>query len=183
MPFSFRPAPLGGLLVVEPRAFPDGRGFFFESYKASDFAKAGVAGPFVQDNHSLSSLGSVRGLHFQRPPFAQGKLVRVTRGRVWDVAVDLRKSSETFGTWYGLELSAENRLQLWIPVGFAHGFVALEEGTELQYKCSSEYAPSSEGGIRWDDPVLGIKWPLKGAVVSEKDGRLPDFDPKGEYFA
>jgi dTDP-4-dehydrorhamnose 3,5-epimerase len=153
-----------------------------ESFKASDFAAAGIAGVFVQDNHSVSSLGSVRGLHFQRPPHAQGKLVRVTRGRVWDVAVDIRGGSSTFGKWHGFELSAANRLMFWIPPGFAHGFVALDEGTELQYKCTAEYAPASEGGIRWDDPTLGIEWPLKGAVVSEKDGKLPAFDPLGGYF-
>ncbi len=183
MPFSFREAPIAGLLIAEPRLFPDSRGFFFESFKSSDFAKAGIAEAFVQDNHSKSSLGTVRGLHFQRPPFAQGKLVRVTRGRVWDVAVDLRKGSKSFGKWYGLELSAENRLEFWIPIGFAHGFVALEESTELQYKCTAEYAPASEAGIRWDDPTLGIEWPLAGAVVSEKDVTLPTFDPEGEYFA
>jgi len=183
MPFNFRAGSIAGLVIVEPRLFPDGRGAFMESYKASDFAAAGIAGPFAQDNHSTSSLGTVRGLHFQRLPQAQGKLVRVTRGRVWDVAVDLRRSSPTFGKWEGFELSAANRLMFWIPVGFAHGFVALEEGTELQYKCTDEYAPSSEGGIRWDDPILGIAWPVRDAVVSEKDGKLPAFEPEGEYFS
>lgn len=183
MPFAFREGPLAGLVIVEPRLFPDSRGAFMESYKASDFAKAGIATVFAQDNHSISSRGTVRGLHFQRPPFAQGKLVRVTRGRVWDVAVDLRKGSASFGTWYGLELSAENRLEFWIPVGFAHGFVALEDGSELQYKCTAEYAPASEGGIRWDDPALAIEWPMGGAAVSEKDAILPSFDPSGDYFA
>ena len=182
MPFGFKQGPLEGLVIVEPRLFPDGRGSFMESYKASDYSGAGIAGPFVQDNHSVSSRGTVRGLHFQRQPHAQGKLVRVTRGRVWDVAVDVRKASPTFGKWYGLELSVENRLQFWIPAGFAHGFVALEEGTELQYKCTAEYAPASEGGIRWDDPILAIAWPVAGAVVSEKDARLPPFDPRADYF-
>lgn len=209
MPFSFREASLPGILIVEPRLFPDERGSFMESYKASDFDRAGIAGPFVQDNHSISSRGTVRGLHFQRGAAAQGKLVRVIRGRAWDVAVDLRRSSPTFGKWYGLELSAENRLQFWIPEGFAHGFVALEEGTELQYKCTAEYAPMAEGGIRWDDPTLGIHWPLDGVslmgtvtdkrgtapslvgtvikgplagTVSERDSRLPAFDPQAEYF-
>jgi len=182
MPFSFKEGPLAGLAIVEPRSFPDGRGAFMESYKASDFAAAGINGPFVQDNHSVSSAGTVRGLHFQRPPQAQGKLVRVTRGRAWDVAVDLRKASASFGKWYGVELSAANRLELWIPVGFAHGFVALDEGTELQYKCTAEYAPASEGGIRWDDPILAIAWPLRDAVVSEKDAKLPAFDAGAGYF-
>jgi len=182
MPFVFREAGIDGLLIVEPRSFPDGRGSFMESFKASDFARAGISGSFVQDNHSFSALGTVRGLHFQREPHAQGKLVRVTRGRVWDVAVDLRKASASFGKCFGLELSAANRLEFWIPVGFAHGFVALEEGTELQYKCTAEYAPASEGGIRWDDPSLAIDWPLRDAVVSEKDAILPFFDPKAAYF-
>ena len=146
------------------------------------FRAAGIVGPFVQDNHSVSSPGTVRGLHFQREPHAQGKLVRVTRGRVWDVAVDLRMGSRSFGKWEGIELSAANRLMFWIPVGFAHGFVALEEGTELQYKCTDEYAPGSEGGIRWDDGGLAIDWPLREAHVSEKDAALPSFDPNGGYY-
>ncbi len=182
MPFSFTETPIPGLLVVEPRAFPDERGFFMETFKASEFAAAGVTGPFVQDNHSASARGVLRGLHFQRAPHAQGKLVRVSAGRVWDVAVDLRSDSPTFGRWHGIELSAENRLMFWIPAGFAHGFVALEDGSELQYKCTAEYHGPSDGGIRWDSPALAIDWPLRDVLVSPKDAALPEFDPGTLYF-
>jgi len=146
-----------------------------ETYKESDFTAAGIPGPFVQDNHSRSSRGTLRGLHFQKAPYAQGKLVRVTRGAVWDVAVDLRPGSVTFGKWFGIELSETNKILLWIPPGFAHGFVALEDNTELQYKCTAEYHAPSDGGIRWDDPDIGIPWPDLGIpyILSEKDKKLP----------
>lgn len=173
MPFSFKDTPLSGLLVVEPRVFPDPRGFFMETFKASEFAAAGVPGPFVQDNHSRSSKGVLRGLHFQRAPHAQGKLVRATRGAIWDVAVDLRPGSASYGKWYGLELSEENHLLFWIPEGFAHGFVALRDGSELQYKCTAEYDAASDGGVRWDDPELAIAWPIRDVAVSPKDAALP----------
>ncbi|HAW58852.1 MAG TPA: dTDP-4-dehydrorhamnose 3,5-epimerase, partial [Bacteroidales bacterium] len=150
MPFKFNSTPIQGLMVIEPRAFSDDRGFFMESYKASDFIAAGITVRFVQDNHSRSCYGTLRGLHFQKDPHAQGKLVRVTQGKAWDVAVDLRAESSTFGKWHVVELSAENKLLFWIPEGFAHGFVALEDGTELQYKCTSEYAPESDSGIIWN---------------------------------
>lgn len=184
MPFVFTETPIPGLLVVEPRSFPDGRGFFMETFKATEFERAGIPGPFVQDNHSKSARGVLRGLHFQRPPHAQGKLVRVTTGRVWDVAVDLRFGSPTFGKWQGLELSADNRRMFWLPAGFAHGFVALEDDTELQYKCTAEYHGPSDAGIRWDDPILAIRWPDLGVppVLSDKDARLPAFDPSNGYF-
>ena len=173
MPFSFTPGPIEGLVIIEPRIFPDERGFFMETFKQSDFATAGIPGPFVQDNHSRSSRGTLRGLHFQRPPYAQGKLVRVTRGAVWDVAVDLRRTSSTYGKWYALELSAQNHLMFWIPPGFAHGFVALEDDTELQYKCTAEYHAPSDGGVRWNDPDLAITWPMLDVLVSPKDASLP----------
>ena len=173
MPFTFGTTTIPGLLVIDPRVFPDERGFFMETYKDSDFAGAGIPGPFLQDNHSRSSRGTLRGLHFQREPHAQGKLVRVSVGRVWDVAVDLRDGSSMYGRWYGLELSADNRRMFWIPAGFAHGFVALENGTELQYKCTAEYHGPSDGGIRWDDPDLGIAWPMRDVLVSAKDIALP----------
>ncbi len=144
-----------------------------ETYKHSDFARAGIPSTFVQDNHSSSSRGIVRGLHYQLPPHAQGKLVRVPFGSVWDVAVDLRRGSPTFGKWVGLELSQENRMMLFIPPGFAHGFLALSEHAELFYKCTSEYDRASEAGVRWNDPDLGIGWPTEVAGVSEKDGGLP----------
>jgi len=175
MPFTFIPGPIEGLIIIEPRVFADERGFFLESYKASDFAAAGIKETFVQDNHSRSSRGTLRGLHFQKAPYAQGKLVRVTRGAVWDVAVDLRPGSVTFGKWFGIELSETNKILLWIPPGFAHGFVALEDNTELQYKCTAEYHAPSDGGIRWDDPDIGIPWPDLGIpyILSEKDKKLP----------
>ena len=175
MPFVFTPGPIEGLIIIEPRLFHDQRGFFMETYKESDFTAAGIPGPFVQDNHSRSCRGTLRGLHFQKPPHAQGKLVRVTRGAVWDVAVDLRPGSSSFGAWYGLELSEENRRMFWIPPGFAHGFVALLDDSELQYKCTAEYHGPSDGGIRWDDPDLAIDWPDLGIpyILSEKDKKLP----------
>ena len=175
MPFTFTKTPIEGLVIIEPRAFPDERGFFMESYKQSDFEKVGILGPFVQDNHSRSKRGVLRGLHFQRPPYAQGKLVRVSRGHAWDVAVDLRKGSPTFGKYFALELSESNRLMLWIPAGFAHGFLALEDDTELQYKCTAEYNAASDGGLRWNDPDIAIAWPDIGIppIVSAKDAALP----------
>jgi len=175
MPFTFTKAPIEGLVIIEPRAFPDERGFFMESYKQSDFEKAGILGPFVQDNHSRSKRGVLRGLHFQRPPYAQGKLVRVSRGSAWDVAVDLREGSATFGKYFALELSESNRLMFWIPAGFAHGFLALEDDTELQYKCTAEYNAASDGGLRWNDPDIAIAWPDIGIppLVSAKDAALP----------
>jgi len=175
MPFTFTKAPIEGLVIIEPRAFLDERGFFMESYKQSDFEKAGILGPFVQDNHSRSKRGVLRGLHFQRPPYAQGKLVRVSRGRAWDVAVDLREGSSTFGKYFALELSESNRRMFWIPVGFAHGFLALEDDTELQYKCTAEYNAASDGGLRWNDPDIAIAWPDIGIppLVSAKDAALP----------
>ena len=175
MPFQMRTTPIDGLLVIEPKVFADERGFFMESFKASDFAAFGITQNFVQDNHSKSRKGVIRGLHFQRAPYAQGKLVRVTRGRAWDVAVDLRKGSPTFGTWCAVELSADNHLLFWIPEGFAHGFLALEDDTELLYKCTAEYNPTSDGGVRWNDPDIAVAWPQIGVspLLSSKDAVLP----------
>jgi len=173
MPLTFASSPVKGLLIVTPRVFHDDRGFFIETYKESDLDKAGITERFVQDNHSRSSKGVLRGLHFQRAPHAQAKLVRVTRGRLWNVAVDLRPGSPTYREWYGTELSEENRVMLYIPAGFANGFVALEDETELQYKCSVEYDAASDGGVRWDDPELAIRWPARDVLVSAKDAALP----------
>lgn len=172
MPFDFEPAPLAGLVVVRPKVFSDGRGSFLESFKKSEFAAAGIVDEFVQDNQSVSRRGTLRGLHFQRPPHAQAKLVRVVRGAVWDVGVDLRGGSPTYLTWFGLELSAANALMLYIPAGFAHGFVALEDDTVFAYKCSAEYDRRSEGGIRWDDPDIGISWPIEQIEVSDRDASM-----------
>lgn len=157
--------------LIEPRVFHDDRGFFLENWNARTFAEAGIGTAFVQDNHSRSAKGVLRGLHYQiRNP--QGKLVRVIAGAVYDVAVDLRKSSPTFGRWVGFELSAKNMLQCWIPPGFAHGFLSLEDGTELLYKCNDFYAAQFERSLLWNDPALGIAWPLERAgapILSAKD--------------
>lgn len=164
------PTDIEGLLVIEPQVFGDDRGFFFESFNARRFAETtGVQAEFVQDNHSRSAKNVLRGLHYQIEQ-AQGKLVRVTSGAVFDVAVDLRKSSPTFGKWYGLELSAENKRQLWIPAGFAHGFVVTSDYAEFLYKTTDYYAPQFERAIIWNDPSIGIEWPLDGEpLLSGKD--------------
>jgi dTDP-4-dehydrorhamnose 3,5-epimerase len=164
-----------GLFVFEPRVFADDRGAFFESFNAQRFREAtGLDLDFVQDNHSISRKGVVRGLHYQLPPHAQGKLVRVAVGSAYDVAVDIRKTSATFGKWAGVLLSAENRKQFWIPAGFAHGFMALEDGTEFLYKTTDFWHGASERAIRWDDPQLAIDWPDGGPpVVSGKDAIAP----------
>lgn len=161
---------LPGVIILEPQVFGDQRGFFFESFNARRFAEAtGLQREFVQDNHSRSAKGVLRGLHYQLQQ-TQGKLVRVTAGEVYDVAVDLRRSSPTFGRWVGVHLSAENKRQLWVPEGFAHGFVVLSEFAEFLYKTTDYYAPEHERCIRWDDPSLAIDWPLDGAPqLSAKD--------------
>ena len=164
-----------GLLVIEPRVFGDSRGYFFESYNTKAFEEAVGNVTFVQDNESKSSYGVVRGLHFQKPPYAQAKLVRVVKGKVLDVAVDLRKNSPTFGKYGAMELSEENHRQMFIPRGFAHGFSVLSEEVIFQYKCDNFYAPQSEGAVAWDDPDLGIDWkvPADKALLSDKDRKHP----------
>lgn len=159
-----------GPLIVEPRVFGDERGFFLESWNAEAFREAGLDLAFVQDNHSRSAKGVLRGLHFQNPG-PQGKLVRVVAGAVYDVAVDLRRSSPHFGKWIGVELSAANKRMLWVPEGFAHGFLTLEDNTDFLYKCTAPYAPQNEHSLAWDDPVVGIDWPLAGMTpaISAKD--------------
>lgn len=164
------PLDIPDVLLIEPSVFEDERGYFFESFNQSAFHKAtGLAVNFVQDNESLSRKGVLRGLHLQRPPHEQGKLVRVVSGAVYDVAVDLRKSSPHYGKWCGATLSAADKKQLFIPAGFAHGFAVLEDHTIFSYKCSGYYAKKSEVCIAWDDPDLGIEWPLNHPVISEKD--------------
>lgn len=165
-----------GLLLVKPGVFTDERGYFFESFNAERYRALGIpADEFVQDNVSCSKRGVLRGLHFQLAPFAQGKLVSVLRGKVLDVAVDIREGSTTFGKHIAVELSSENHHQLWIPAGFAHGFLALEDDTVFSYKVTAPYAKEHEGGIRYDDPDIGIEWPHVegGLIVSEKDTALP----------
>lgn len=167
---------LPGVLILTPPRFGDSRGFFSESWNKAGLCDAGVDIDFVQDNHSLSSsLGTGRGLHFQAPPFAQDKLVRCGRGTLFDVAVDIRQGSPTYGKWFGVELSFENGKQLFIPAGFLHGFVTREPDTEIIYKCSNYYAPQADGTIRLDDPDIGIDWGLGGAklILSEKDTAAP----------
>lgn len=156
--------------LIEPKVFGDERGFFLESWNQNAFDAAGINARFVQDNHSRSARGVLRGLHYQLDP-AQGKLVRVVAGAVFDVAVDMRKSSPTFGQWVGYELSAQNRRMLWVPQGFAHGFLTLEDGTDFLYKCTDFYAPASEHCLAWDDAAVGVAWPLDGMtpLVSAKD--------------
>jgi dTDP-4-dehydrorhamnose 3,5-epimerase len=163
---------LPGVLIIEPRVFGDARGFFMETWNAGAFAAAGLDLTFVQDNHSRSQKGVLRGLHFQNPG-PQGKLVRVANGAVFDVAVDLRASSPTFGKWVGVELSAANKRMFWVPEGFAHGFLTLEPETDFLYKCTAPYAPQSEFTLAWDDPVVGIEWPDIGGdpIISDKDAR------------
>lgn len=177
---------LPDVLLLEPARFGDERGFFSESWNKKTLFAAGIDIEFVQDNHSLSStVNTVRGLHFQSPPHAQAKLVRCGRGRLFDVAVDIRKGSPTFGRWVGFELSSENGLQLLIPEGFLHGFVTLEPDTEIVYKCSDFYAPECDGAVRFDDPDIGIEWPMSGdAILSQKDAAAPvlkDFDSPFVY--
>lgn len=159
-----------GPLIIEPKVFGDERGFFLETWNAAAFAQAGLDLTFVQDNHSRSQKGVLRGMHFQNPG-PQGKLVRVVRGAVFDAVVDLRRSSPTFGQWTGVTLSAENKRLFWVPEGFAHGFLTLEDDTDFLYKCTAPYAPQHEASLAWDDPTVGIEWPLDGIEVklSAKD--------------
>ncbi|MBV7266320.1 dTDP-4-dehydrorhamnose 3,5-epimerase [Erythrobacter ani] len=168
------PTPIEGPLIIEPQVFGDDRGFFLESWNADRFAECGIETMFVQDNHSRSQKGVLRGLHFQNPG-PQGKLVRVVSGAVFDVAVDLRRSSATFGKWTGVELSAENKRMFWVPQGFAHGFLTLEDDTDFLYKCDAAYAPANEHSLAWDDPAIGIDWPTSGIEVQlsakDRDGR------------
>jgi dTDP-4-dehydrorhamnose 3,5-epimerase len=176
MPFSFKKLEIPGLVLIEPRVFEDGRGFFMETYKAPDFAAAGINGSFVQENHSRSSKGVLRGLHYQNPPFAQAKLVRVVRGEIFDVAVDIRKGSPTWAKWVGVVLSEENRYILYVPETFAHGFCVLSEIAEVIYKTTGVYSPESEAGIIWNDADLNIDWPVKQPILSEKDRKLPSLE-------
>ena len=182
MPFTFEKTPLDGVVVVTPRVFPDGRGFFMETYKRSEFAKAGIDVEFIQDNHSSSSKGVVRGLHYQKAPYAQAKLIRVSRGAVFDVVVDIRKGSSTYGQWFGVELSEGSRKMLYVPVGFAHGFAALSDDVEMQYKVTVEYCREAEAGIAWDDPAVGVRWPFGNPTLSEKDTVLPSLERADNNF-
>ena len=176
MPFF--PTPIEGLMVFEPAVFSDERGYFFESYNRRTWEQAGIQCDFVQDNQARSTRGVLRGLHYQSGEMAQAKLVRVVEGEVLDVAVDLRPDSATYGQWYGIRLSAENKKQLFVPRGFAHGYLVLSETAEFAYKCDNFYSKAHEGGLRYDDPKVGIDWgfDLSQVIVSEKDKELPYLD-------
>ena len=173
MPLSFRDTDIPGVVVIEPQIFEDSRGFFMETLKRSELVAAGLEADFVQENHSLSRRGTVRGLHFQNPPAAQAKLVRAVVGDVFDVAVDIRTGSPTFGAWTSVLLSGDNKSSLYIPPWCAHGFCVLSETAEVIYKTTAEYAPALEGGILWNDPEIGIPWPIESPTLSERDGQLP----------
>ena len=164
------------LHIIKPKVFEDIRGYFFESYNKQEFIRLGIDQNFVQDNESMSQKGVLRGPHFQRPPFAQGKLVRVMQGSVMDVAVDIRKLSPTYGQWVSVILSQHNKWMYWIPPGFAHGFVALEDNTVFFYKCTNGYNKESEGSILWNDPTLNIDWKMDNPVLTEKDKQAPSFE-------
>ena len=171
MPFEFKRLKIPDVILVIPKVFEDERGFFAETYKRSDFIKNGVPFDFVQDNHSKSNKGVLRGLHYQLNPKAQGKLVRVVRGALLDVAVDIRRGSPYYAKWISVELNAENKHMLWVPPGFAHGILILENNTELLYKVTEEYSPENDRGILWNDRELGIKWPTNEPVLSAKDAK------------
>lgn len=184
--FKFIETKIKDLYIIEPAVFGDNRGYFMETYNKEDFVKGGINVDFVQDNESKSKKGVLRGLHFQTQK-TQGKLVRVTKGRVYDVAVDLRKGSSTYGMWEGVELSEENKRQFYVPEGFAHGFLVLSEEAVFNYKCTNYYAPEYDGGVRWNDPDIGVQWPLEGIgeiLLSEKDKKqqlLKELDLPFEY--
>jgi len=187
VPFNFKRLAIADVILIEPRVFGDERGFFMETYKYADFAAFGIEEQFAQDNHSRSTRGVLRGLHYQKPPKAQGKLVRVVVGEIFDVAVDIRsargiardgytpqgKGSPTYGKWVGEVLSAENKRMLYIPPGFAHGFCVLSDVAEVTYKVTEEFSPEHDAGIIWNDPEIGIEWPIKHPIISPKDAELP----------
>ena len=160
---------LEGVITIEPKSFDDVRGFFLESYNRKKYSEIGIAAEFVQDNHSASTKGTLRGMHWQLPPNAQSKLVRASVGEVYDVVVDIRKDSPTFGQWEGFYLSAENKKQLFVPAGFAHGFCVLSDYAEFLYKCDAYYSPKEERGFSWDDKKVNIKWPVSTPILSDRD--------------
>ncbi|HDL17490.1 MAG TPA: dTDP-4-dehydrorhamnose 3,5-epimerase [Bacteroidetes bacterium] len=173
MPFQFRKLEIPDVVLIRAKKFGDLRGFFMETYKKFEFAANGIEDQFIQDNYSHSNQGVLRGLHFQKPPVAQAKLVMVFSGKVFDVAVDIRKGSPTFGKWVGATLSAEGAGMLYIPPGFAHGFCVVSETADFTYKVSAEYSPENEGGIAWNDPVIGIEWPVTAPKLSDRDKNMP----------
>jgi len=184
MPFTYKKLDIPEVILIEPKVFSDPRGFFMETYKHSDFVHVGIQENFVQDNFSRSQKGVLRGLHFQKNPNAQGKLVQCLKGRIFDVTVDIRKGSPSFGRWVSVELSEENKRMLYIPPSFAHGFVVLSETADVIYKCTKEYSPEDDRGIIWNEPDVNIPWPVRDPVLSEKDAHHPllkDADINFEY--
>lgn len=174
MPFTFTPLGIPGLILVEPRVFKDARGWFLEMYKRSEFAKAGIDAHFVQDNYARSvGASTLRGLHYQLEPAAQGKLIRVVVGEIYDVVVDIRRGSPTYGKWESVVLSEENKRMLWVPPGFAHGYCATSDVSEIVYKVTHEYSPTHERAVLWSDPQLAIPWPTKAPLLSDKDQKAP----------
>ena len=173
MPFHFHPLAIPEVILVEPEQFGDSRGFFMETYQYETFAASGITARFLQDNHSRSAQGVLRGLHYQKDPFAQGKLLKVVIGEIFDVAVDIRQGSPTFGQWVGERLSEENGRLLYVPPGFAHGFCVLSETADLIYKATNYYKPETDRGIIWNDPQIGIEWPVTNPTLSAKDAKLP----------
>ena len=182
MPFEFRRLEIPDVVLIQPKAFPDERGFFMETYKLSEFVANGMTSAFVQDNHSRSTRGVLRGLHYQKNPKAQGKLVRVIVGEVFDVAVDIRKGSPTHGKWVGQSLSAENRRIMYCPPGFAHGFCVMSENAEVVYKVTEEFTPETEAGVAWADPEIGVEWPLADPIVSPRDREWPSLRDADNNF-
>ena len=185
MPFEFKKMKIPDVILIKPKVFGDERGFFMETYKRSDFERAGIKGEFLQDNHSRSRYGVLRGLHFQREPHAQAKIVRCIRGVIYDVAVDLRRDSPTFGKYVGVILSEYSRYMLYIPRGFAHGFLVLSDVAEVLYKVDNVYAPEYEGGLIWNDEDISIEWPIDDPILSEKDKKWPtlrELAERGEVF-
>ena len=173
MTFTFQKLKIPKVILIKPKLFKDKRGFLMESYQYSKFAHIGIREYFIQDNHSKSKKRVLRGLHYQINPKAQAKIVRCINGKIFDVAVDIKKKSSTYGKWVGIILSEQNKKQLYIPAGFAHGFCVLSEQAEIVYKTSNEYSPKHERGIAWNDPVIKIKWPIKKPIISVKDSKLP----------
>ena len=177
MPFTFQPLDIPGAVLIEPTVIPDPRGFFLEVFKASEYAQAGIPTEFVQENHSASTRGVLRGLHYQRAPKSQGKLMRALSGTIFDVIVDMRAGSPTCGKWISAELSAENRHMLYVPPWCAHGFCVVSARAEIVYLVTQEYSPQDEGGLAWNDPYLGISWPVEQPILSRRDNQWGAFEP------
>ncbi len=176
MPFEFEETKIPDVKVIKPQVFGDERGFFMETYVREDFEEAGIEGEFIQDNHSRSEYGVLRGLHFQKGKYSQAKIVQAVKGVVYDVAVDLREESSTFGEYVGIILSEYNKKQLYVPRGFAHGFCVLSDSADIVYKVDNDYAPDQEAGVMWNDPTIGVDWPIEDPKLSEKDTDWPTLD-------